>query len=480
MVTAYKPGTVVERRALRAAPGFPTDTGQAFFVGFTEKGPTTPVKITSELEYETTFGGRSGVYATMADSVETFFGEGGAAVWIGRVVGPTPVAASVTLADASDDTITVTARSVGTWANGAAGGLDVIVAAGTSSGKKITITLNDVAVEEVDNLATVAAIIAAFAESDYVVLTDEASGTGDPLPTNGTFPLTGGTDDNGNATDTQWAAALAGFLYTYGPGQVCAPGRTSTVGHTQLLEHAAEFNRTALLDGTYGASATTLKTAAAAVEDLDDAERGGLFSTWLQIPAAVAGVPRYVPPSAVVAGLCATNDAVRNPGVQPIAEQGRLRYAIAATDTFTDAARDDLYDNGVNVFLDDPLGLRLYGFRSVTTEDSWRDLSANRLFMELEARTKAQDEFFVGAKITNAQIAEYNSAATSIALEIYDRDSLYGDSPDEAFRVNTDPPINTRATAAAREINREVYLRVAESAELVRTITTKVPVTSTV
>lgn len=481
MVTAYKPGTVVERRALRAAPGFPTDTGQAFFVGFTEKGPTTPVKITSELEYETTFGGRSGVYATMADSVETFFGEGGAALWVGRVVGPTPVLASVTLDDGSSvDTLTFSAQTVGAWANGATGGIDVIVAAGTSSGKKVTVTLDDVVVEEADNLATVAAIVAAFGESSYVTVEDEASGSGDPLPANGTFPLAGGTDDNGNATDTQWAAALAGFLYTYGPGQVCAPGRTSTVGHTQLLEHAAEFNRTALLDGTYGASATTLKTAAAAVEDLGDAERGGLFSTWLQIPAAVAGVPRYVPPSAVVAGLCATNDAVRNPGVQPIAEQGRLRYAIAATDTFTDAARDDLYDNGVNVFLDDPLGLRLYGFRSVTTEDSWRDLSANRLFMELEARSKVQDEFFVGAKITNATLAEFNSAKTSLCADLFDRGSLYGDSPDEAFRVNTDPPINTPATAAAREINAEVYLRVAESAELVRTITTKVPVTSTV
>lgn len=481
MSTITRPGTLFQRQALRAVPGFPTDTGQAFFVGFAEKGPTTPVKISTPAEFEDVFGGSSGVAAVLADSAETFFGERGATLHVCRVVGPTPVAASVTLQDSlAVATLTFTADSVGVWANGATGGLDVVVGAGTTAGKKVQITLDDVVVEEADNLETVAEILAAFGNSSYVIVTDEASGSADPLPANGTFPLAGGTDDNTNATDAEWQAALDAFDYILGPGQVAAPGRTSSTAHTQLLTHAADRNRTALLDGEFEATKLELVNAAAAVEDLVDAQRGGLWSTWLQIPQAVAGVNRYVPPSAALAGLIAATDARVNPGQQPIAEEGRFQYVTAAVSTFGDADRTDLYEAGVNVVLDDPLGLRNYGFRSVTTDDRWRDLSHNRIFMEVEAQSKAQDEFFVGDKINARTIGEFNSAKKSLCRPIFDRGDLFGDTSEEAFRVETGPTVNTPATIAARDLRAEVYLRVAESTELVRTVVTKVPVTTTV
>jgi phage tail sheath protein FI len=482
MVTVARPGTTVERRALRAVPGFPTDTGKAFLVGFTEKGPVTPVEVFSPDEYADVFGGDAGVYATMAHSVEAFFGEGGASAVICRVTGPDPVLASVTLDDGSAvDTLTFEAASFGTWANGAAGGLDVVVAAGTTSGKKVTVTLDDEAVETADNLTTIAAIVAAFATSAYVTVIDEASVSGDPLPANGTFALTAGTDDNGAATDADWAAALETFTYVMGPGQVMAPGRVTTAAHTQLLEHAAAHNRTALLDPPFEATKLQLTNLAAALDDLVDAPRGGGWRRWLRLPDAVAGVTRYVPPSAAVAGRIARSDAETNPGEQVIAENGRFQHVIAAAGPeFTDDDRTDVHAAGWNEVLDDPLGLRIYGFRSVTSDDRWQDLSHNRIFMELEARVKAQDEFVVGKKINAKTIGDYNSAGRAECFRLYDRGSLYGDSAAEAFRVVTDPPVNTPATAAAREINREIYLRVAESVELSRTIVTKVPVTSTV
>lgn len=378
------PGTVFERRAERAVPGIPTDTGTAFFVGFTESGPAdVATEINSIDEYEDTYGDGAGVYATMYDAVEAFFGEGGATVWVGRVVGP---AAS--------------------------------------------------------------------------------------LPAD---------DDNANATDTEWATALGLFDATYGPGQVAAPGRTTTVAHTQLITHAAARNRTALLDPPFEETKANLITAAAALDELAGSERAGLFAQWLQIPDSTAGVDRFVPPSAIVAGLIARSDAETDPGRQPIASNGQTQYAIAAATVFTDDDRTDLYeDNRVNVFLDDPGGLRLYGFRSTSADDSWYDLSHNRLFMELEARSRAQDEFFVGLPINNTTIGEYNAAKSALCAELYDRGSLYGDTAEDAYRVITDPPVNTATTAAARQLLAEVRLRVAESAEIVRTIATKVPVTTTV
>lgn len=371
---ATRPGSLFERRADRAVPGFPTDTGTAFFAGLAETGPTdAAVRCDSFDDYVDTFGGRASTAATLSDSVEAFFGEGGSTAWVARV------------------------------------------------------------------------------------------------------------DDATTPDDADWAAALALFAYNLGPGQIAAPGRTTTTAHQQLLDAAVAGNRTALLDAPFEETKANLITLAAAVDDATGAERAGLFAQWLQVPDAVAGTDRFVPPSPVVAGLCARSDVVNDAGRQPIADNGRLQYAIAAANTFSDADGTDLYeDAAVNVFLDDPLGLRLYGFRSVTTDDRWYELNANRLFMAFEARSRAQDEAFIGRRINSTTIGDYGAAKEALALEFYSAGALYGTTPEESFQVVTASPVNTAATAQARELAAHVFLRVAESVEIARTVTVKVPVTTTV
>lgn len=286
----------------------------------------------------------------------------------------------------------------------------------------------------------------------------------------------GRVDDATAPTDAEWAAALALFPRTLGPGQVAAPGRTTATGYTQLLDHAAANNRTALLDPDFEDDKAALLALAALAEDYVDAPRGGLFAQWLQVPQRVAGVDRFVPPSAVVAGLAARLPGEENR--QPIGDRGRPRFATAAAGTFTDADHNDLFDGGINVFLDDELGLRLNGFRSVTTDDDWFDLAHNRLFMAVEARAEVIKQQFIGERITLAEIARFSGGLEGDLLEIYGSGALYGATADEAFAVVTGEPVNTDATAAAREISAETYLRAAEHVLLARTIAVKVPVTT--
>lgn len=486
---AGRPGVRVLRRAQRAVPGVPTDTGQTFIVGFAEKGPAnTAVQVNDLTDFEDTFGeSLTGLSTTLHSAVETVFGEGGGTVYVSRVVGPTPVVATRTLQDGSaNNVLRVDAVSPGSWGNDLSVDVDV-----DGSTFDLTVFLDGEEVESFTGLADNAAAVAALATSDYVRATQ--LGAGDPAATGSPQALASGDDDAGDATDAEWLAALDAFSSELGPGQVLAPGRTTTAAHAQLLEHAEDHNRTALLDAANGASKATLLALAAATGALTASKFSGLFATWVNIGQRVAGVDRAVPGSAFAAGLIARNDQVNDAGVWPIGDKGQGRsypgnglaaYAVSATSEFSDSDRADLYDAGVNLTLDDPNGLRLYGFRSLTADTAWQNLGHQRLFMSIQAQAQRIAEGFVGERITAETVTRFHQSLEGLLYPLYVSGALFGGftdpSWDQSYRVVTAAPVNTEETAAARELNAELYVRASESAELVVIVVTKVPVTSPV
>jgi phage tail sheath protein FI len=480
--------TIVRRQAQRAVPGIPTDTGQTFMVGFTEWGPAnTATQVTDPADFEDQFGGGDGVYATLHSAVELAFGEGAGTVYVSRAVGPTPVVATLTLqAAGAVDALRVDAVSPGAWGN------DISVAVTNVADGEFDLEVSylDVLVETFADNATTAALAAALATSDYVRGTVlNAADLVAVADTN----LTLGDDDNGNATDTEWEAALDAFSAELGPGQILAPGRTTTAAHQLLLDHAAAHNRTALLDAAEGASKATLLALAAATGAVVNAEYGGLFPTWVTIPQRTAGVDREVPGSAFVAGLIARSDAVYDAGVWPVGTKGSNRsapgnglaaYALSATAEFSEADRLDLEAEGVNITIDDPAGLRLYNFRSISTDPLWSNLAQQRLFMGVQAEAQRIAEGFVGERIIPATVTRFHQALEGYLYSLYQSGALFGGLTDptwdQALRVVTAAPVNTDATAADRELNAELYIRPSENAELVVIVATKVPVSSPV
>src|SRR3954447_5473554 len=94
-----------------AAPsGAVLDTGQAFMVGSTGRGPTDrAVRITSPAKYASTYGERADG-ALMSDAVAAYFAEGGGVVYVSRATGTGAAAAS-----AAFGSMTADAASPGTW-----------------------------------------------------------------------------------------------------------------------------------------------------------------------------------------------------------------------------------------------------------------------------------------------------------------------------------------------------------------------------
>src|SRR6516164_1108988 len=126
-----RPGVAVSILEIPTPASVPLDTGTWFALGTTDRGPAnSPQLITSLDQFNTAFGARQS-YSVLYDAVETFFREGGARVYISRVVGPSATTGTRSLLDASSGTsLIVNAIGPGAWSSG----YKVGVVAGIASG----------------------------------------------------------------------------------------------------------------------------------------------------------------------------------------------------------------------------------------------------------------------------------------------------------------------------------------------------------
>ncbi len=471
------PGVTVTSTASPPASSSEVESGTWFVAGLTASGPVDrAVLVRNMAQYEATFGERES-NTVMWDSAETFFREGGSRLYVSRVAGPNPVVATRVLDDdAAADSLRVNALGPGAYGND----LDVVV---TGSGPFV-ISIQDVdgvTVETSPSLADNDEAVAWSEGSAYIRLID----LGGDIPAVGDFGLQNGTDDRSNATDATWVAALDRFTKDLGPGQVSVPGRTSAQGQSDLLDHAEEFNRIALVDFVDTATEGTLISAAATLRAKAQARYGGGFAPWATIPGLTPGTERTVPYSAVQAGLIARlHSAGYNPNIAAAGVRGVARFATGLSQVaWTDVEREQLNDAGVNVAIVKDGNVRTYGYRTfanpLTIAKEWLQLTNARLAMEIMAKAEIEGETFILDQIDGRghKISEFNGALSGICLPYFIDGALYGATPQEAYKVETGPQVNTEETLAAGELNAIVYVRMSPFAEMVSIEVNKVAIT---
>lgn len=492
-----RPGVIVKSRASKAARGEPTDSAVWFVTGFTQKGPITPRLMKSLDAFKALYGDRVSA-GQLFDAAELFFSEGGADLYVTRVVGPAPTLATRTLVDRAGvplNTLRIDAKYHGNYASTGTTALRVDVndaASGLANAFDIIVEENAVEVERfVDLTSPQDAADKITAGSAYITATNLNSATVAPNNNPAVIAnaaLAGGTDDNASAVEAQWTAALDKFTEDLGPGQVSAPGRTTVAAHQALIDHARTKNRTAYLDAADQASKATLKTARDAIKAYNESARAGLFGTWVTIPPIAGSVTeRNVPGSAFAAGVTARTDALEGTaGAAPAGEVSTARFATGIRTPaggFTDADYEELNLAGINMTqFFKHRGTQLYGFRSVTTDADWIQLTAQRLRMSLLAKLRDRAATFVFRTVDGRGhvFAELAGALTGVLLTEYALGALYGTTPDDAFSVDVSDAVNTAATIAAGEIKAVVAARFSPFAELVQLEVIKVAVTGTV
>lgn len=471
------------------------NTGSWFVTGITSQGPTSVQLVTSFNQFTEIYGDRGSV-PILWDSADTFFKEGGSRLFVARTVGPAATAANVTINDGSAaPAIAVSAIGPGAYADGYQ-----IVVAGTPT--SFTITVEDASGNalETSNELTSNADAVAYGNTSQVISV-KSVGTGSPAA--GTHSLVGGNDDVSGVTGTQYINTLTLFVKGLGVGQVSVPGVSDVTVQTALFQHAAAYNRRAVVDFTdvttasqsSSAAAATLKSAAAPIRALGQTARpGGLFAPWCDVaplPGSIALRP--VPASAFAAAKMAQVDASTvsatlpsgNPNIPAAGKNGILTTAVDVHATFTDTDRESLNDAGVNIIKPLNGGFRVYGYR--TPVDANKDpeyfmLNNVRLDMAIIALAGVVQEDYVFSQIDGQGLdaADYGNDLTAMLTPFYTAGALYGATSQDAFSVDTSPDVNSAASEAQGNLVATIALRRSPEAEQVNLNIVNVAITSTV
>lgn len=465
-----RPGVNIAIRESAPPSAFPTDIGVGFMVGVSEKGPLQPVPVFNMTEYETIYGTRQTYAITSYDSAKFYFDEGGYKLYVGRVVGPSAVTATVNVLDgASAITLVASAKGPGEYGND----LNVVVRTTTQdanipAGYYRVRVQTDAAVileESPDLFDDSAALLWSQTTSQFITFTDGAS-TNDPAAA--TYALATGNLDSANIADAHWLAGHDRFTSDYGPGLIFAPGRTSDVGHDQTCDHAEAFGRAAVLDGADTPTVATLKASAVGRRT----RIGALFAPWCRTPGLTSGSTRLLPPSAGVAGLVARNVALGlSPNEPSAGEKGIFRSVLALTQTWSDIDRQTLNSGGVNI-LRDMFGQRkVYGWRTTadpTTDVSWLNFGNSLLYMAIRAKALAVAERYMFRQIDGERklINDFGGALIGEALmPFFLEGALFGATPDDAFFVDVGPTVNTEASLATNTLKAVITVRMSPFGE---------------
>lgn len=481
-----RPGVEVTLQDAPPVRSANTDTSRWFFADFAERGDhIAPILLNGPSGAAAALGNKVS-YSMARDAMEVYGGK----AYFARVVGPNPVYATLNLAGTTGTALVVNAKSVGDWANGAAGGLKVQVANGPIGGsatRQITVSLNNVTVETTPEYSTTTDFVTWSLNSSYVTIT-QGGGTGLPVVVAATN-LAGGTDDHANATDTQWAAAINRFTTDYGPGQVTQLGRTTSQAHIDTNTHAFNFNRIAINSGPNSLTKATLLTAAAADRAGAHPEFGTLFAPWITYPGTASGTVRILPPAPFVAREIARNDGIYGVNQPSAGDWGRLFDALDLGTTgpaLSDLDYQDLNDAGVNMIRNDQGVVTIFGWRTVASKITlplhWM-LSNQRLEMRIKAVAQATGRDFLFREIDGQGItlAAWQAALTDQMMRLYLEGDLFPDPsdprPQTAFIVET-ASVNTEATLADGQLIAQIGYRPAPFAEIVYITVTHVPLTT--
>lgn len=496
-------GTLIQTQETPPAVINTNNTANAFMVGVSDWGPVgasgvnVPYTSLSQVAAALcmpngglTDNSRNSNNATLFDSADAFFREGGATLYVSRVLGPNPTFGSLALQDSTGGTA---ATLTATYLGQASSGINTVV---TNAGASYTVQIQD---SSGNVLSLSPALANTTVKTDLINwaattnLVTATSGNTQLPKTIVATPLSAGSDNRGSATIASWTSALnSGFQSGLGPGQVMAPGQSNTTLAgiwAVLASHAQTNNRVAILDGTDGNSATqaiTEVTTAAVSSSLQ-----GFCGLWvgnLVIPGVTSGTTRIIPPSPVVAALCARVDNAGNPNIAAAGTNFPLQYASNVNTVYTNPLTGDiatLNTSGINVFSNQLNIFQNYGFVSllaVPANDSiyWQfNHARTRMAIVNQAQVVAQPFVFSQVDGQGQTISAFSGALSGMLAGFFAAGALYGASTTDAFAVNAGAQVNNTASLAAGNLNALIAVRMSPYAQLVTIVINAVPITQT-
>lgn len=484
------PGIVVNT-TVRTGPSTVNQAPTAtwFVVGLTERGPSDEAKLVTSLsEYETVYGNYVS-YGQVHQQVQAFFEEGGAQVYVSRVVGASATAGTLALPNtASGTAVTLTAVGAGSWSGNMTATVTTL-----GSGKVFKLFLSGDLVYSSGEVATAQALVnkitASATASKYVTA---AIGTGSLQNLTSSNTFSAGNDEQGNIVDATWTDALDNFNYDLGPGAVSIPGYVTTGNittiHTAILDHCYANRRMAILSTPESYTSSEAASHAESLGSEDYAEYGGLFWPWVKFTNEDQ-TTFTVSPEGFVA---AKRSVAHNQTGAWSAYAGAItesRYLTALNDVVTRSTSDSLDESRANSLRVINGRIRVYGARSLSSdEDNFRFLNAREMLNHVvnEAEKTLEDLVFSPIDGRGALFTRVKGRLIALLEPIRIAGGLFeafdstGRRVDYGYSVRVDDAINPLSQLAGGLVKARVGIRVSSIGDQIQVEVTKSNLTAAV
>jgi uncharacterized protein len=497
MPTLLHPGVYVSEvpSGARSIEGAPTST--TIFVGETERGPLTPVKIQSRTDYERWFGGyfRSRGAASPATeptrvltayAIDGFYLNGGSTAYVLRACdgdGPEP---------ATRDNIE--ASSPGVWGNSIA--IAYLQSSGSDSDRfRIAVVYDSPEtgerqlVETWDRLSVDPNdenyVVDLLKRSLYVRWTDGApviapaldtiAGSSNPSESDivdGATDLAGGSGGSGDLSAAEYGLLLADRLAGIDDAALlvatCDAMLANSDDYAQFVDQFIGFAENRPRQDMFfvgdlppqrdAGSPTDATTATVTVkDDRTGSNFSGLF--WPQLVVGdVAGIGRNptitVPPAGYVAGLFARIDGRRGVWKAPAGTEATLNSTIALEFELNDLHSDELNPKGVNALRTIPgAGRVVWGSRTMTPASEWRYIPVRRTAIFLRTSIYNGIQWAVFEPNDDTLWASLRTVIGGFMKTLFVQGAFAGLTENDAFLVKVDSETTTEIDQAAGIVN---------------------------
>ena len=236
--------------------------------------------------------------------------------------------------------------------------------------------------------------------------------------------------------------------------------------HSSVTNHAIDkiedrADAFFIMDGShYSASVQTAISDVAAV----DSNYVATYYPWVKIVDSVKGKPTWVPPSVVLPGVYAQNDAIGQEWFAPAGlNRGGLSEVTEAKTRLTNLERDDLYENRINPIATFPgQGVVVFGQKTLQGKPSALDrINVRRLLINLRKFIASSSRFLVFEQNTGTLRQRFLNIVNPYLESVQSNSGL------NAFRIVMDETNNTPDVVDRNQLVGQIFIQPTRTAEFI-------------
>jgi phage tail sheath protein FI len=179
-----------------------------------------------------------------------------------------------------------------------------------------------------------------------------------------------------------------------------------------------------------------------------------------------SGQNMFMPPSGHMAGIWARNDDTR--GVHKAPANETIRGAVDLECRITRREQDMLNPEGINCLCSFPgRGIRVWGARTLSSDDAWKYVNVRRLFNYLEKSILANTDWAVFEPNDRNLWAKLRRTISSFLVMEWRKGALFGSTPAEAFYVICNDETNPAEAIDLGQVTVQVGVAPVKPAEFV-------------